>query len=124
MSSNQGADARKQSNVSNGSASRRLSALFGPGTSEVEKVKPRKRYTKEDLLNKFKPTVQLDMSVFEPDRILDYADLFISKDKKPTFVKASKAEEGGDPFDSMANEATEKETATGIQPESFKSTQP
>ena len=57
VSSNQGADARKQSNVSNGSASRRLSALFGPGTSEVEKVKPRKRYTKEDLLNKFKPTV-------------------------------------------------------------------
>lgn len=78
VSSNQGGDARKQSNVSNGSASRRLSALFGPSTSEVTQTKPRKRYTKEDLLNRFKSTIQLDMSVFEPDRILDYADLFIT----------------------------------------------
>ena len=45
------------------------------------------------------------MNVFEPDRILDYADLFISTSKKPTFSKGSKTEENGDPFDIMMDTA-------------------
>ena len=49
------------------------------------------------------------MSVFEPDRILDYADLFISTGKKPSFSKGNKTEESGDPFDDMMGEAAEKE---------------
>ena len=57
-------------------------------------------------MKKFKPTTELDMSVFEPDRILDYADLFISTETKPTFVKGSKTtEENGDPLDEMMDEA-------------------
>ena len=51
------------------------------------------------------------MSVFEPDRILDYADLFISTGKKPTFSKGNKTEESGDPFDDMMDQAADKETA-------------
>ena len=60
-------------------------------------------------MKKFKPTAELDMSVFEPDRILDYADLFISTGKKPSFSKGNKTEESGDPFDDMMGEAAEKE---------------
>lgn len=50
------------------------------------------------------------MSVFEPDRILDYADLFISTGEKPTFSKSSKtAEAESDPFDDMMEEAASTE---------------
>ena len=65
------------------------------------------------MLNRFKMTTELDMSVFEPDRILDYADLFISTGEKPSFNKAGKnnAEEEGDPFDEMMEEAAEQEKA-------------
>ena len=61
------------------------------------------------------------MNVFESDRMLDYADLFISNGEKPTFNKGSKTEESGDPFDDMVDEAATQEK-TGLQPESFKST--
>ena len=82
-------------------------------------------------MNRFKSTIQLDMSVFEPERILDYADLFLSGNNKPTFNKTSKAEAAGDdPFDDMMAEAAEEEKPKeaaggleGLQPESFKSTQ-
>lgn len=63
------------------------------------------------MLNRFKLTTELDMAVFEPDRILDYADLFISTGEKPSFNKAggkNNAEEG-DPFDEMMEEAAESE---------------
>ena len=62
-------------------------------------------------MKKFKPTTELDMSVFEPDRILDYADLFISTGKKPSFSKGNKTEESSDPFDDMMDEAADKEKA-------------
>ena len=62
-------------------------------------------------MKKFKSTAELDMSVFEPDRILDYADLFISTGKKPTFSKGNKTEESGDPFDDMMDQAADKEAA-------------
>ena len=51
------------------------------------------------------------MSVFEPDRILDYADLFISTSKKPTFSKGSKTEESGVPLDIVMDTAAYKEKA-------------
>lgn len=69
------------------------------------------------------------MNVFEPDRILDYADLFITTGNKPQFGKSSKTEKSdADPFDDMVNEAKEEEqakektTTSGLVPESFKST--
>ena len=45
------------------------------------------------------------MTVFEPDRIIDYADLFISKGKKPTFNNTKAEADEGDPFDDMMDEA-------------------
>ena len=69
------------------------------------------------------------MSVFEPDRIIDYADLFISKGKKPTFTSSKAAvDEERDPFDDLMDEAVDKaetdqpEESAGILPESMKST--
>ena len=51
------------------------------------------------------------MTVFEPDRIIDYADLFISKGKKPTFTNTkAEADEEKDPFDDMMEEAGQKES--------------
>ena len=67
------------------------------------------------MLNRFKLTAELDMAVFEPDRILDYADLFISTGEKPSFNKAggknNAQEEEGDPFDEMMEEAAENDKA-------------
>jgi hypothetical protein len=68
------------------------------------------------------------MSVFEPDRILDYADLFITTGNKPQFGKGNKTETSdADPFDEMMNEGkveeqTKEKTTGGVVPESFKST--
>lgn len=47
------------------------------------------------------------MKVFEADRILDYASLFISSGSKPTFSSSKKPEddEEKDPFDDMMEEA-------------------
>ena len=46
------------------------------------------------------------MTVFEPDRIIDYADLFISRGPKPSFNKSkAEADEERDPFDDMMDEA-------------------
>ena len=50
------------------------------------------------------------MKVFEPDRMLDYAELFISSGaKKPAFSASSKAAktEERDPFDDMMDEAND-----------------
>ena len=111
----QGNDNRKQSNVSTGSANRKLSAIFGRDDQGADQ-KPRKRFTKEQLLNRFKQTTQLDMTVFEPDRIIDYADLFISKGKKPTFTNnKAEADEERDPFDDMMDEAVQKESEADQQ---------
>ena len=110
-----GNDNRKQSNVSTGSANRKLSAIFGRDDQGASQ-KPRKRFTKEQLLNRFKQTTQLDMTVFEPDRIIDYADLFISKGKKPTFTNnKAEADEEKDPFDDMMDEAGQKESGEADQ---------
>ena len=96
--------------MSTGSANRKLSAIFGRDDQGASQ-KPRKRFTKEQMLNRFKQTTQLDMTVFEPDRIIDYADLFISKGKKPTFTNTkAEADEEKDPFDDMMEEAGQKES--------------
>ena len=101
--------------MSTGSANRKLSAIFGRD-DQGENQKPRKRFTKEQLLNRFKQTTQLDMTVFEPDRIIDYADLFISKGKKPTFTNnKAEADEERDPFDDMMDEAVQKESEADQQ---------
>lgn len=57
------------------------------------------------------------MNVFEADRILDYAELFISSDKKPTFSssKRTEAEEDAekDPFDDLMEESKDKNKDEG-----------
>ena len=66
------------------------------------------------------------MKVFQPERILDYADLFVSGSEKPTFKSSKKpAEEGEerDPLDDMIEEDEAEKGAQGIVPESMKSTQ-
>lgn len=69
------------------------------------------------------------MTVFEPDRILDYADLFVSGSQKPTFKSSKKAADDGeerDPLDDMIEEAEDEAADTpaqGIVPESMKATQ-
>ena len=84
------------------------------------------------MLAKFKRTTELDMKVFEADRILDYAELFISSGKKPTFKKgaALEDEEERDPFDDMMDEAQgekkdsgDDQKQGGMLPESVQSTQ-
>ena len=46
------------------------------------------------------------MGVFEADRMLDYAELFVSNGSKPTFKKGvSLEDEEGDAFDDMMDEA-------------------
>lgn len=114
-------DKRKQSNVSSGQ--RKLSAIFADSGSS----KPRQRYTKDDLLARFKQTTEIDMTVFKKELILDYADLFVSNGSAPQFTSSSKAtsaatDEGKDPFDDMA-EAAGKPAAGGLAPESIKTTQ-
>ena len=102
-------------------------AIVSVATSKVHQ--PRKRYTKDDLLSRFRQTMELDMTVFEPERMLDYADLFVSHGSKPTFTKAKKAEDADeekDPFDDMADEAKkESDSATqgGLVPESITRTE-
>lgn len=108
-----------------------MNALFGPpSSSEVkqEPSRPRKRYTKEDLLGRFKQTEKLNMTVFESDRILEYADLFATSQEKPQFtstVKDEKKEEAEekDPFDDMMEEAKGADDKSGLLPESVKATQ-
>ena len=67
------------------------------------------------------------MKVFQPERILDYADLFVSGSEKPTFKsskKAAGADEEKDPLDDMIEEAEQDKTVPGgLVPESMKSTQ-
>ena len=59
------------------------------------------------------------MTVFEPDRIIDYADLFISRGPKPSFNKSkAEADEERDPFDDMMDEAAQKEGEADKQEES------
>ena len=105
------ADYRKQSNVSAGSGNAQLNALFGKDQTSTAtnsaSNKPRIRINKDQMLAKFKRTTELDMKVFEADRILDYAELFISSGQKPTFKKgaALEDEEERDPFDDMMDEA-------------------
>ena len=68
------------------------------------------------------------MGVFEADRILDYAELFVSTGQKPTFKKSKatdKASEQADAFDDMMGEAEQKpaEAKGGLLPECLKKTQ-
>ena len=67
--------------MSNNSATRKLSAIFA--SPDDPNSKPRKRYTKEDLLSRFKSTKELDKTVFVQEVMLDYADLFVSNGDKP-----------------------------------------
>mmetsp|Transcript_20829 Transcript_20829/g.25510 ORF Transcript_20829/g.25510 Transcript_20829/m.25510 type:complete len:99 (-) Transcript_20829:1209-1505(-) len=83
------------------------------------------------MLAQFKQTKELDMSVFEADRILDYAELFVSSGAKPTFVSSKKVEEPSaekDPFDDMMDESLEESKESeqkqgGMLPESVRRTQ-
>ena len=69
------------------------------------------------------------MNVFEADRILDYASLFISSGSKPTFSSSKKPEddEEKDPFDDMMEEAEQTKSdeapSGGLLPESVQKTQ-
>ena len=69
------------------------------------------------------------MKVFEADRILDYASLFISSGSKPTFSSSKKPEddEEKDPFDDMMEEAEQTKSdeapSGGLLPESVQKTQ-
>ena len=125
----QARDTRKESNVSASSGNRQLQALFSkdePANASKPSGPPRKRYSKEQMLARFKQTKQLDMKVFEPDRIIDYADLFITSSQKPKFSKSSKEDpaEEKDAFDDMMEEASDtQEGEGGLMPESVKSTQ-
>lgn len=68
------------------------------------------------------------MTVFEPDRILDYADLFVSGTQKPSFKSSKKVADDGeekDPLDDMIEEAEDEKADTqaqGIVPESMQAT--
>lgn len=84
------------------------------------------RYTKDEMLKRFKPTTQLDMNVFKSDTILEYADLFASTGDKPQFGTSTKSttDEEADPFDDLAGEAEKKgSSGSGLVPESIKPTQ-
>ena len=67
------------------------------------------------------------MTVFQPERMLDYADLFVSTGAKPTFSKGQSLEDDDekDPFDDMMDEAEQTKPAlTGGQvPESIERTE-
>ena len=123
VSGHGGADRRKMSNVSDNP---QLNALFSKADTSAEASKNRIRFTKDDLLARFKQTKELDMTVFEADRILDYAELFLSTGDKPKFSSTKKQEEA-DPFDDMMAEAAEEskqdEAPGGMLPESVKRTQ-
>ena len=114
--------------MSANSANAQLNALFSGSTTSAEVNKNRIRFTKDELLAKFKQTKELDMNVFEANRILDYAALFISTSSKPTFSSSKKADENEerDPFDDMMDEAEESkkenERQGGLLPESLKKT--
>ncbi len=67
------------------------------------------------------------MTVFEPERMLDYADIFISTGDKPTFTKGQSLEdeddEEKDPFDDMMGEAENTKNTGGLVPESIERTE-
>ena len=84
------------------------------------------------MIEKFRQTAELDMTVCNAELLVDYCDLFIGSGKKPTFTSSSKAaaaeDEERDPFDDMMDEAQQKEEEAdqpnlGLLPESVKSTQ-
>ena len=122
---NPGASRRTESNISGNSGSNNLSALFPK--NDAGPALPRKRYTKDQMLARFKQTSELDITVFDADLLVDYCDLFIGGGKKPTFTSSSKnaaIENEGDAFDDMMGEAqTSSATTNGLLPESIKSTQ-
>ena len=68
---------RKESNTSANSGNRQLSALFPKDNNAAVPSKPRKRYTKEEMLAKFKQTSELDMNVFNAELISACSDLLI-----------------------------------------------
>ena len=65
------------------------------------------------MIEKFKQTAELDMTVCNAELLVDYCGLFIGSGKKPTFTSSSKAAaaegEERDPFDDMMDEAQQKE---------------
>lgn len=64
--------------------------------------KPRTRFSKEYLLARFKPTTQLDMTVFVAEIMLDYAEIFATSGPKPNFKSNKRPEDDEkDPFDQM-----------------------
>jgi len=80
---------------------------------------PRKRYTKDEMLKRFKKTSTVDFSVFEKQSLIDKIEMFITSEKSSEESKNPKDEL----LESLEPEEEEAEKIEGGQlPESLKST--